>query len=129
MMNAEDAGALSSAGRFERMEQALRRIEDKLDAKADTSDFIELKSHVERIDDRLDKLERGGSIEAKQALTIANSSSLRVAALEKLHTQDQAVIEANKERSDRTSKWMLAAAAVATIANMLMGMYVLLWAH
>lgn len=63
-----DAGALSSQGRFARMEAALDRIESKLDSKADLATVLALES-------RMRVLEDSGSPDAREALSKVNNLS------------------------------------------------------
>lgn len=46
-MDTTDSGAITAAGRFERMEQTLTRIELKLDSKVDNTEFASLRQRVE----------------------------------------------------------------------------------
>jgi len=57
-----DTGALSSQGRFKRMEEALERIETKLDAKADSIIVVQLEARVLKLEQRN---EIGDAVSAK----------------------------------------------------------------
>lgn len=128
-MSVEDSGALSSQGRFERMEQALMRIEQKLDKKADSEDLKELERRVTRHGQEIDTLERLGTANAQEALVIAKANTLRIIDLEAHDKTEVAIKESNQQRNATIVKFVGALATVATAINMIVGAWVLLGAH
>lgn len=122
-MDPIDTGALPASGRFERMERALNRIEDKLDSLPTGEAFRSLEHRVamiesgatpfqtgyirtvDRLSNRVDDFEAHGSSQARAAEALAREVHQRVDALEREAdrrlgaTQDR--VDSTKGRYDR----------------------------
>lgn len=111
------------------MEQALIRIETKLDAKADADRVRDLELRVTQHGRELDQLERTGTANAIEALALAKSNEKRLADLETTNKTEEAVRASNDKRNERMVKIASVVAAIATALNMVVGVWVLLGAH
>lgn len=124
-----NGGGLSPSGRFQRMEEALLRIEDKLDRKVDIKEFAYLEARVGVIEngetpvgklllkqfeetrkDVLDLRERG-SANARDALKLGHELDLKVAKLREEQVQRAAVTKSI--RTATNWRWRSFGAAVA----------------
>ena len=95
--NDPDTGAITARGRFERMEQALVRIEDKLDTKADEVEVAVL---------------------AKQVQSLERIDSNRVAAAEALLAEKMATADALEKFANvryRTLMWVVGIATFISL--------------
>jgi len=93
-----DTGAITARGRFERMEQTLARIEEKLDTKADEAELTML---------------------TRQVLSLERIDSNRVAAADALLAEKTATASALKEYADvryRTLMWIVGVATFVSMA-------------
>lgn len=111
-----DGGSISPAGRFQRMEDALERIENKLDAKADLVRLEALERHIS-------DLETGRVMSpSNQQLMASFQNSLKDIAQLK---SDQAVREASavaeknaiREIADARFAYIRTLVSIATIVN------------
>lgn len=119
MTSDTDAGALSSQGRFQRMEDALIRIEAKLDAKADAARLIALEDHVR-------DLEAGRIVSPLSQLYLSKFNDLEKA-VETLDEKDKAreAVSADRERTSKERmRWISIAAGVATTINVVLAVVV-----
>lgn len=122
-------GGLSPSGRFQRMEEALLRIEDKLDRKVGIKEFAYLEARVgvlesgetpmgklllkqfEDVQHTVADLRDRGSANAREAMALAHSLDLEVAHLRQEQTERAAVTKA--ARSAAGWRWRVFGAAVA----------------
>lgn len=118
-MTNEDAGALSSQGRFQRMEEALARIEQKLDTKADAVRLEALEKHVS-------DLEAGRVItpSAQMYLTRFTELEKAVEAMEAKENAREAIQQAREKAASARQRWVSVTAAVAMIVNVIVGLAV-----
>ena len=115
-----DAGALSSQGRFQRMEESLLRIEHKLDAKADSEDLRALESRVVQHGREIDGIKREGSDRGREALMIAEANQTRLTALEseagaKKAVQEALLVSSETRRTDAEGRFRMLSAVLAFV--------------
>lgn len=84
-----DTGALSSSGRFERMERALGRIEDKLDSKADASSVSRIEGELALLESQVESIVMEGTRPSRDAFQYATDNRRRIEALELFNLQTQ----------------------------------------
>lgn len=128
-MNDVDSGALSSQGRFARIEDTLLRIESKLDAKADTAALKSLEGRVLQHGREIDSLSRVMEGEAKAAFRMATENAARLTSLESAKLLEAQRDKDSKDRRVFYMRVVSAVAAIATIINMSVGAWVVLGAH
>lgn len=117
----DDAGALSSQGRFQRMEEILNRIETKLDTKADVVRLQALEDHVR-------ELEAGRIVSPLSQMYLGKFADMEKAVelLEEREAARAAVAKARDESNNSRTRWIAAAASVAMIINVVMGAVVVI---
>lgn len=104
----------NGAGRFQRIEDTLSRIETKLDSKADNRD-------VERIEIRVDQLVATGSTHARDALAEIKTLTERMTKVENTTAATSAVETALAATRDNTQRmklivWGLVINVIGTLA-------------
>lgn len=134
MSTTDHGGGLTPGGRFDRMEQALTRIEEKLDRKIDLRDFVQLEARVGMLESgdtpvgkilleqfrelqaQMRELSEHGSRNAQEAYAKAHELDKQVAVLQQASETNQALVTSQRDRILNRWRWYGAAVALGELA-------------
>ena len=114
-----DTGALPASGRFARMEDALARIEGKLDQKVDVKDFARLEGRMSALETTIADAMSGKTTTALSQLYLQQFESMKKS-IETLEDKDitrEALLVAAKDRVDNRFRVLAAALGVLTAVS------------